>query len=227
MVPSRMIGTARREGARPIRRWLALAAFVLLQTMADLPDAAAEVAPQTGLVFRQHGQAVPFDGNGELAVALDRAPFEILFPRALMAAADLDPESMTANILVSTDPQLFDYIRWPHFRDRIGPAHAYAIPPATEHHLMLTDVDTDTLMTAHNAMFGHRFDVQEPDAFGLSVDTIVGRDMTDRLAAAPAELFLVVVILLEPPAREEIDPDAEPDALTPALVDYVVLKFPS
>lgn len=226
MAHSTMIGTAGWGNARPLRRWLALAAFVLLAAMADLPDAAAEAAPQTGLVFRQHGEPVPFDSDGELAVSLDRAPFEILFPRALMAAAGLDPASMTANILVSTDPQLFGYIRRPHFRDRIGPAHAYAIPPATEHHLMLTDVDPDTLMTAHNAMFGYRFDLQEADAFGLSVDTIVGRDMTDRLPAAPAELFLVVVILLEPPAREEIDPDAGPDALTPALVDYVVLKFP-
>ena len=48
----------------------------------------------------------------------------------------------------------------------------------------------------------------------------------DRLAQAPDELYLVVVILLEPPSGREADPNEGLNGLTPALVDYVVLSFP-
>ncbi|MCA8909644.1 MAG: hypothetical protein KDA64_17395 [Rhodospirillaceae bacterium] len=209
---------------------LLLAAAALAMPMATPAQAQTGhgPAPHTYLAFRQNGEELPLvaDAGGVVTVSLDRAPFELLFSRALLVAYGLEPQGVLVNILISTDPQLFRYIRRPYFEDRIGPAHAYAIPPAGEHYLMLTDVDFDIHLTAHNAMFGDRLDIDEPDAIGMTVDTIVGRDMTDRLAQAPDELYLVVVILLEPPSGREADPNEGLNGLTPALVDYVVLSFP-
>ena len=197
-------------------------------TAAATGPVGTESVTETGLVIRQHGHAVPIAAIGAdtVEVSLDRAPFALMFPRAVFIASDYQASGPNVRILISDDPSVFEYIRKPFFANRVGPAHAYAIPPAGEHYLMLTDVDFDDLLTAHNNMLEHRLDIAEADAVGITVEQIVDRNMADRLTTGPSPLYAVVLIFLELPSGEVVGPDAAPETLTPALIDYLVLRFP-
>lgn len=225
--------SANRRTARLCRR-LVPAALLLGAVMAWAGPASADGAVgspsvgQTRVEIRQHGLPVPLvpDRAGVLHAALDRTAFAMLFPRMVFAMADYQTREPNVRIFISADARLFDYVRTPAFVDRVGPAHAYAMPAPGEHYLMLTEVDFDRLMTAHNYMVDYRLDIDGADVLGLTVERIVERDMTDRLPAGPSPLYAVVVIHLAPPTGDMTDPGAGPQALTPALIDYLELTFP-
>lgn len=214
------------------RRLIAAALLPLVLGLPDTPwaqDPGTEPSPaETRLVIRQHGWPVPLtpDADGVLQVSLDRDTFELLFPRAVFEKSGYQAREPNVRVLISTDPQLFDYIRTPVFTDRVGPAHAYAMPPPGEHYLMLTDVDFANLGTAHNYMVDYRLDIQGADSLGVTVEQIVERDMTDRLHDGPSPLYMVVVIHQERPDGEVVAPGDGPEVLTPALIDYLELDFP-
>ena len=204
-----------------------LLAGLLLLVFAPWSDTArgepASSPAETGLMIYQDGQPVPLtvEPDGSLAAVLDRAPFELLFPRSAFRSFGFRSRDPNVRILLSEDPRLFGYIREPFFADYVSPGGAYAIPPEGEHYLMTTEVDFANHLTGHNNLFDHRLNVQKEDAVGIAVDRIVDRSMTDLLQDLEAPLYVVILI-----HRGSLSGDLASEArLASARIDYLMLSF--
>lgn len=205
-------------------RWLV--GFLLLAVVGWSDLAHGQPAPspaETGLMIYQNGRPVPLtvDPNGSLMALLDRAPFELLFPRSAFQSFGFRRRDPNVRILLSEDPRLFGYIREPFFADYVSPGGAYAIPPEGEHYLMTTEVDFVDHLTGHNNMFDHRLDIQKEDVVGMTVERVVTRDMADLLPGVQSPLYAVILIHLSSLSGDL----ASESRLAPARIDYLMLSF--
>ena len=205
-------------------RWLVGLLLIAVAGWSDTARGQAAPSPaETGLTILQNGQPVALtaDPDGSLLAVLDRAPFQLLFPRSAFQSFGFRRRHPNVRILLSEDPRLFGYIREPFFADHISPGGAYAIPADDERYLMVTEVDFVDHLTAHNNMTDDRLDVQKAEVVGLTVDRIVSRDLTDLLPNGPSPLYAVIVIHLA-----SLSGDLAAEArLTPARIDYLILSF--